>query len=236
MVGSMTDEYSGRELEVLSVLPQYHRWIVECLAPYLRGRAAEIGAGTGTMTTQIRPRVAHLTAVEPAPNLLPVLKQRLAGTDVEIVDATGEGYLRDAGSDSLDTIVMINVLEHIEDDRAVLGGCRRVLRPGAHLLLFVPASPMLFSDLDRSFGHFRRYRRQELAAKLRGAGLTVDEIYYVDLLGAVAWWLIFRILRRTQISLGGARIYDRFVVPVTRAIERAVPIAFGKNLIAIAHA
>jgi SAM-dependent methyltransferase len=236
MAGLITEEYSGQELEALSVLPQYHRWILECFAPYLRGRAAEIGAGMGTMALQIRAHVDGLVAVEPAPNLLPILKQRLVGTDVDIIGATAEDYLRGAASRSLDTIVMINVLEHIEDDRSTLVQCRRVLCPGARLLLFVPALPQLFSDLDRKFGHFRRYRRRELEAKLHDADFTIDKIYYVDLLGAIAWWVVFRLLGRTEIAARGARIYDRYAIPLTRTMERFIPMFLGKNLVVVAQA
>jgi SAM-dependent methyltransferase len=236
MPSAIPEAYAGGELEALSLLPNYHGWIMAAFAPYLRGQAVEIGAGIGTMSLQIRKHVNRLTAVEPAKNLLPRLAERLAETDIGIAGASAEEFLRDAGTASLDSVVMINVLEHIEDDGRALAECRRALRPGSHLLLFVPALPALFSNLDRSFGHFRRYRRAELAGKLAAAGLAVDEVRYVDLLGAVAWWIVFRQLGQRHVSGAGARLYDRVVVPATRALERVLPVPFGKNLIAIAHA
>ena len=227
--------YEGRELEALADLSNYQDWILRSFAPYLKGWVVEIGAGIGTMTCLLRPMVDRLVAVEPAVNLLQPLGQRLAGTDIEIVSATAIAYLQSTPPASLDAIVMINVLEHIADDQEVLCACYRALSPGGHLLLFVPALPALFSALDRRFGHFRRYRRVDLKAKLLAAGFSIGSLAYFDLLGAPAWWLVYRIFRATRIPTGSARTYDRFVVPLTRAIERIVRPPFGKNLIVAAR-
>jgi SAM-dependent methyltransferase len=227
--------YEGRELEVLAKLSNYHDWIVEQFVPYLKGHAAEIGAGTGTMTLKLRPLVHTLVAVEPAANLLPLLRQRLSNADIEIAASTAEEFLHEAKSKSFDAIVMVNVLEHIEKDKDTLRECCRVLMPEGHLLLFVPAMPMLFSDLDHAFGHYRRYKRRQLADLLTEAGLTVVELRYFDLPGAIAWWLVYKVLGSIDVSSGGAELYDRLIVPLVRRVERLLPLAFGKNLVAVAR-
>jgi SAM-dependent methyltransferase len=228
--------YEGRELEALTNLANYQDWILQGFALYLRGRVAELGAGIGTMTVLLRPLVDSLVAVEPATNLLSALAQRLAGIDVGIVTATASAYLQGTRPASLDAIVMINVLEHIGDDQDVLRACRRALSPGGHLLLFVPALPGLFSALDRRFGHFRRYRRTELEAGLLAADFSIARLAYMDLSGVPAWRAACRFLWATRIPVRSARAYDRFVVPLMRAVERIVRPPFGKSLIAAARA
>ena len=130
---------------------------------------------------------------------------------------------------------MINVLEHIADDRAVLTECRRVLRPGCSLLLFVPAMPCLYAAIDRSLGHHRRYRLAELVAKVEESRFTVALAEYRDVIGALAWWLVHTVLGRTTFSPRLARLYDRIGVPLTRLFERLLPTRFGKNIILVAR-
>ena len=132
-----------------------------------------------------------------------------------------------------DTIVSFNVLEHIEDDVGTLRTAATLLRPGAHLVLFVPSLPFLYGTVDAEINHYRRYTKTTLSEAVRSAGLTLQRIEYFDFLGIVPWFISSRVLRRTP-SDSGIRSYDRFVVPVCRAFDRLVGPPLGKSLIAVA--
>ncbi len=230
-----TPDYAGTELETLEVLENYRAWILKDFRPFLRGHAVEIGAGIGSYSQQILPHVGALELVEPSTPLHRRLASRFAADPrVTVTPASVEAWTRATPNAVRDTAVMINVLEHIADDRDVLRELHRVLRPGGHLLLFVPALMALYSPIDRLLGHHRRYHRAELLEKVTTAGFRVDACRYFDALGVVPWLVINRWAGATQFNPAAARLYDRVGVPFTRAVERLIDPPLGKNLILVA--
>jgi hypothetical protein len=131
-----------------------------------------------------------------------------------------------------------NVLEHIEKDVEVLSDLRQLLRPSGKLMNYIPAFPILFSDLDVSVGHFRRYTKRELKLKLKEAGYKVDKIHYVDSLGFPASLLLRIIGYRSRGNIGGLRsmkIYDRYIFPFSKILDQiGFKWLFGKNIVVCA--
>ena len=228
--------YKGHDLEALADMPNYYGWIINIFRPWLRGHTMEIGTGIGTVARQIISEVDRLDLVEPSDNLKQFLPLVLADDErVSIFTETLEQRLPEMADGTCDAIVMVNVLEHVEDDEAALGELRRVLKPGGHLLLFVPALQFLFSDLDRLHGHYRRYHNRQLSDLLVRSGFCVKNTRYFDVAGVLPWWLINTIGGKTDFNSDMARTYDRFAVPVTRFLERFIAPPFGKNLIVVAE-
>jgi SAM-dependent methyltransferase len=227
--------YSGEELDALAGAVNYYRWIVRRFAPYLGRRVVEVGAGIGTFAEHLLDAApgTELTLVEPAANNFPHLRARFAGrTGVRTV----QGYLGDAGAPGIaDSVVAVNVMEHVRDDAAFLADAHRLLAPGGHALLFVPALPAIFGTLDEAFEHFRRYTRPVLDERLRGAGFTPLRVAYTNLPGVAAWWLSGKVLRRRTVSARDARVYDRWVIPWVQALERVWTPPLGQSLLAIAR-
>ncbi|MBF0094769.1 MAG: class I SAM-dependent methyltransferase [Alphaproteobacteria bacterium] len=227
--------YEGSDLEALAELPNYQNAIVDIFRPHLRGHVAELGAGIGSLSRMLLPLVDRLDLIEPSPNLIPRLSGRFAGDSrVAVFADTLEHWLSSREAASLDGAVMINTLEHVRDDGAALRELARVLRPGGRLMVFVPALPFLYSRLDAAIGHHRRYRRSELVAKVEAAGFEVLHAAYFDLLGILPWLLVHTLGGRTRMDPGAARLYDRVGVPLTRMVERALPVPVGKNVILVA--
>jgi SAM-dependent methyltransferase len=224
-------QYTGTELDAMELARNYHRWILDTFRPYLRGTVVEIGAGIGTMSELLAECSPDaLYCYEPAKNLFPVLAMRLAGrANVHAKNAYFNAVTR------ADTVVLINVLEHIEDDRAMLERIRTSLSENGKLLLFVPALPIIFGSLDEQFGHFRRYTRKQLAQLVASCGFQVELLRYANFPGVFAWYLTGKILKRKTISAGAARLYDRRIVPLVRAIESCLPPPIGQSLILIAR-
>ena len=130
---------------------------------------------------------------------------------------------------------MINVLEHIQDDSAVMAGLFRLLRPGGHLLVFVPALPWLFSDMDVALGHRRRYRKGDLVDLAGAHGFEVVVARYIDVLGVLPWWVAYTLGGKIRFDRGLSGLYDCLVVPVGRAIETALSPSLGKNVVLVAR-
>jgi len=227
--------YEGRDLEVLANMPSYYSWMMDIFRFHVAGHVVEYGAGAGTISSRLLPLADKLTLVEPSQNLIAVLRRRFESfPQVEVVGAKLQAHVAQLSENSIDTMVLVNVLEHIEDDRAALNHLFRALKPAGKLLLFVPALRILMSKLDRIHGHFRRYHKGELMAKVIAAGGNVSVCRYFDLIGVVPWFVLNRLLKSTTFSPTLVYVHDRFVVPVCRVMERIVDVPFGKNLVLVA--
>lgn len=231
--GPMAANYPGRELEAMSFADNYHRWIVDELSPYLGARVAEVGAGIGSVSALLLEKpIEHLEAYEPSANMFPRLAARLAGEPR--ARAVNGFFGMGAAPERFDSIAYINVLEHIEDDAGELRRAFRKLRPGGHLLVFVPALGWLYSEFDRRIGHARRYSRRQLRDLVAAAGFEVTLAKYFDVAGVLPWLVNFVILRR-GLGAGGVALYDRLVVPPMRRVERWIAPPLGKNLLMVAR-
>jgi len=226
-------QYFGKDLEAMSFARNYHAWILAELAPYLGRAVAEVGAGTGSFSSLLLGTgLDSLDAFEPSRNMFPLLRETLAA------DPRARAVNGFFGPQTIDrhydSVVYVNVLEHIEDDAAELVGARAALAPGGHLLVFVPALPWLYSELDRQVGHFRRYRKPALLDLVRDAGFTIVRQRYFDVAGVLPWYVNFTLLGNS-IGGGGVSLYDRLVVPVMRVVESFVAPPIGKNVLLVAR-
>jgi len=226
--------YSGAEFEALSQAHNYYRWIRSMFGEHLRGRVVEVGAGRGTFSDRLLAleSIDELLLIEPDASLYRQLHARFAD---EARVTTVEGYFGDGDlGGPVDAIVLVNVLEHIQDDASLVQTAWRALRPGGALLLFVPAGPSLFGSLDRAFDHFRRYERRGLVELLTGGGLEVATAHYVNAPGALIWFLAGRVLRQQTIRIAQMRLYDRLVIPIVSRVETILRPPRGQSLMAIA--
>ena len=228
-------EYYGKDLEAMDSASNYYSWILDEFGKRLGATVLEVGAGSGNFSVrllQCGPQL--LCCLEPSGNGFAALQQRFSGHPAV---ETHQGTLaRHAGgwSERFDSIVYVNVLEHIENDADELRLALECLKPGGYLLIFVPALQWLYGSADLSVGHFRRYGRRTLEALFRDRGASIEVCRYWDILGILPWWFTFVLLRRPFVSGKLVGIYDRFVVPLARILERAVRIPVGKNLILVA--
>lgn len=229
----MNDEgqYDGRDLEVLAGLPRYYNWIFQTFYPYINGAGIEFGPGIGTNSALMLSRLSNLALVEPSPRLAQKLRLRFADdTRVQVYETDVENFISSGPHCQYDTIILVNVLEHIQDDFAVVQAFYRMLRPRGHLLLFVPAMPSLFSRIDEYYGHKRRYTALQLTQLARNAGFEVPLVHYFDLLGVLPWYLLNTLGGNIHFNPFLTGLYDAVGVPLTRWIEAVVRPPFGKNI------
>jgi 2-polyprenyl-3-methyl-5-hydroxy-6-metoxy-1,4-benzoquinol methylase len=224
------DSYNAsRELELLSNTPVSTRIIVDELAPHIGRRVLEVGAGLGAVTMELVSRGRDVTALEPDPSLHARLNANVNGA------VTVNGTLHEVPSGTVfDTVLYVNVLEHIRDDAAELRAAASHLAPGGNIVVFVPALPALYGTMDEVSGHHRRYRRAELSAVLAAAGLRTTTITSFDPVGVVPYWVMYRVMRRTSLGSASVGLYDRVIIPLSRAAALLTrgrgP---GKNLVAV---
>jgi len=228
--------YEGADLEALATLNRYQRWIVDTFQPYLSGTAIEFGAGLGNISTRLRSHVSTLELIEPSANLVDPLRKRFENDEgVSTYLEPLETRLPDLNDAHYDSVVLVNVLEHIEDDAAAVQGFYRILKPGGHLLLFVPALRFLYSDLDRLVGHYRRYHRPELNERVETAGFEIMQSRYFDTIGVLPWLILNRMLGATGFNPFLVNVYDTIFAPISRGLESLAPPPFGKNILLVAR-
>lgn len=217
-------------LERLALAPRFNRWMYERLAPWIGEAVIEVGSGIGNLSQFLvdRRRVV-LTDTEPAYRAY--LGRRFSDRpNVQVRALTLPEVPVDLRADPFDSVVCLNVLEHIEHDVEALRAMRDMLRPGGAVVLLVPALPALYGELDRALGHYRRYTAEVLRSRFGDAGLTVRHLEYFNLAGMPGWWLVGRLLRRSIIPTGSLRVYDA-LVPLFK-LERLIPWRSGQSLIA----
>ncbi len=214
-------------LDSLDGAHNYRDWIFGLAHPFLDAPVLEVGAGTGTFTGLLA-AVGPVTAVEPTPSFAAALRST-HGPDPRVTVL--EGLIADVpATPTFGSAVLTNVLEHIDDDVGALRDLHDRLLPGGSLVLWVPAFPLLHSRLDDELGHHRRYRLAPLRELVAGAGFTVVDARYVNVVGWFAWLITARILGRVPTAPAAVSVYDRYVVPTLRRFETAVRVPFGQSV------
>ena len=233
--------YVGRDLESMSLARNYHRWILDLFAPHLGRRVVEVGAGTGSFSELLLAREPEaLTLVEPSNEMHRLLVEHVGRLPTRArVRIHNDTFARVARrlteEERPDSVIYVNVLEHVEDDEAELRLVADALAPGGRVFIFVPAFQWLYGSFDRQVGHQRRYTRAELEAKCERAGLRVVRSAYFDAAGVLPWWLKYRVLRSEKMEPAAVRFYDSFCVPVVRRVEALLPPPVGKNVLLVAE-
>ncbi len=225
------------ELSNLADADRFLNWICDEMEPHLGRRVVEVGAGVGAIASKLATQDRTVVAIEPATNVFPELCRR-TGSNVAI-DArqiTSQQLLTSEGSGTFDSVVYVSVLEHIRDDTDELRTAFELLRPGGTLAIFVPAMPSLYGSLDFKSGHYRRYDKALLSSVVLGAGFDMIDLHFMDLVGVVPYFLMYRVLDVPTLDSGSSKVYDSMIVPVSRFIQNRVgPPALGKNLLAVAR-
>jgi 2-polyprenyl-3-methyl-5-hydroxy-6-metoxy-1,4-benzoquinol methylase len=229
---------AAEELENLAQANRFFGWIADELAPHLGHRILEVGAGIGTIAIKMAERkpASRITAIEPAVNLFDELQSATARhRNVTALQLTSQELV--AGRpQQFDSVVYVNVLEHILDDAAEMRTAFELVAPGGSLGVFVPAMSQLYGSLDYKSGHHRRYDKTQLHDVIAGAGFEIVELRYIEVAGVLPYWLMYRVLNRQSLSSMSSGVFDRMVVPVSKTAQRLVPNPpFGKNLLAIAR-
>lgn len=231
-----------RELATLRLLTNYYAWIYEELRPFLGARVVEIGGGIGTFAAVLlrnhvlgRPD-ASLDVFEPEAELFSGLVAFLREQFDPLIQTGRLRMIRDEFRSvpaRYDSTILINALEHIEDDGGLLGSIRESLAPQGTVIVYVPALRWLFSPLDRDVGHFRRYDMPQLRRLLESQRFRIVKAIYMDMAGIVPWYVLQVLCRAKTINPVLAHLYDRWGIPAVRALEQRTGAPLGKNLLMI---
>ena len=219
-------------LDRLSAAGAYNDWIFSHLEEHVRGEVLEVGCGVGTFTRLLAAGGCNVLAVDLDAGFVETARAATAGlanVRIEVADIAEAAW-----RGCFDTIVMLEVLEHIEDDLAILRRLNAALTAGGRLLLKVPAMPSLYGAADRAVGHHRRYTARGLERTMRDAGFAGPRTWHFNVAGAAAWWLNGTLLGRAGPPARQIAAFEA-LVPVLRRLDGLARFGFGLSLFAVGH-
>lgn len=229
------DPAGAETLEIMRAAPRYNAWQYERIAPFIGRRVLEVGSGVGNISQHIVSGERELVILTDTDEYYrEQLRARFSGRGNVLVDAL---TLPDPSASAkfrehlLDSVVALNVVEHIEDDVGALRTMGGMVTRGGKVIVLVPALPWLYGSLDSELQHFRRYSAAGLTAAVGAAGLALDKLFWFNVAGVAGWWLNAVVRRTQRIPLDQLKAFDR-LVPLLK-VEDHLPLPFGQSLIAV---
>ena len=218
-------------LENLQFADKYNNWIFQQIKPYLGNNVLEVGCGNGNFTVFLAQQCDCVMGIDIDREYVELAKNRLAGrSQITILqqDAT-----KLESKNAFDTIILLDVLEHIEDDVGILKKLNELLTPQGKLIIKVPALMSLYGEMDRVIGHYRRYDRILLLDTLNKANFFQPLIWYFNLAGIPGWLLNSKVLKRTNPPSQQVSLFNK-IVPVLSTLENIIKPPIGLSLFAVA--
>lgn len=226
-------KYIGNELTIFKDAVNWKQYWYNSISKFISGNVLEIGAGIGINTNLILHNHSDIsiTSIEPDKILSDQILDNIKG-DISKVVVLNQ-YLEDLSTDNkFDTIIYIDVIEHIEDDSRELDKAKLHLKEGGQLIILVPAYNFLFSPFDKAVGHFRRYNKKRLL-KAIPEGLDKKKLFYLDSVGVCASLMNKYVLKQSYPSKAQILKYDRFIVPISKVSDKLMFHSFGKSLVGV---
>jgi len=211
-----TDEIGFYTLLNISDVGEFNQWMFESIKPYVKGKTLEIGSGIGNISTMFVRSHLSLTLSDYSKEYSSFLQKRFASESliegvyrIDLTDPNFETHWSHLLG-SFDTVFALNVIEHIEDDQLAVVNCHKLLAPGGHLILLMPAYPGLYNGFDKGLGHYRRYTRQTMSGLL-SIRFEVVRTWHFNLAGIFGWFFFGTVLRGKTITKGQMNVYNRLV-------------------------
>jgi glycosyltransferase involved in cell wall biosynthesis len=217
----VADEHGSEILARLNRAPRFTKWMADTIRPYLGERVLEIGAGIGNLTSNLVPRKVYWASdINPQYlDRLKKLKQTRPYLHVQYTDASEEQTYPEP---QFDTVICLNVVEHLQDDLKALQNIRASLQKDGRAIILVPNGPQLYGSLDRVLGHFRRYTKEQLVDVCERAGFRVEKVLKFNRIGAPGWWWNGIVMKSTTFGFWQIKLLNT-LLPIVRPIDRFLP-------------
>ncbi len=234
------DDSVGIEtLDTLANAPKFLEWTYEVLKPFLKGNILEIGSGNGNISEQLLKNNCFLTVSDIRKQYCDILSQRLSSfsnlKNVLLLDIADKNVAKfENFFENFDTVMGLNILEHIEEEQIYLKNCEKLLKKDGNLIVLVPAFEFLYNKFDEELHHFRRYDKKYLRNLLENHKFKVQKMFYFNFLGTFGWFLSGKLQRNKQIPTNQVKIFN-FFVKIAKILDKITFQKIGLSLIAVAR-
>lgn len=226
----MSQKHGQQTLESMSQAVWYNQWILEKIKPFLKGDILEVGCGIGNFTKDIV-GFGNIWAMDVEGGYIKDLKNEVENNvKVGVGDIERGKYFFQ--NRKFDSIVCINVLEHIKDDQAALENMVGLLQSGGMLVLLVPSHQFLYGEIDRAIDHYRRYEKSSLEKRLMSLGFRIVKSRRINIFGAIGWFIAGRVLKNKIVEANKLKIFN-LVAPLVLPIEDIIEPPVGTSVLII---
>ena len=225
--------YAGSELEIFAHASNWKAYYKEIIRQYIGRDVLEVGAGLGATTAALCDGEGQWVCLEPDARLASRIADAITNRKLPACCRASVGTIRDIpATEKFDTILYIDVLEHIEDDLSEVQLALQRLKSGGFLVVLAPAHQQLYTPFDANVGHYRRYNKRTLSA-LTANSLALRKLIYVDSVGAIASLANRYVLRSDMPSHSQIAFWDKKMIPISRRIDRLLGYSIGKSIIGV---
>lgn len=235
----MEKDHSGLEtLELFANAPHFNKWLFENISSFCQGNILEIGSGIGNISKLLLQLNLPVTLSDLRNEYCEELRSRFSQDknlqnvlqiDLSLVDFES---VYEQSLHSFDTVIALNVVEHIEDDKLVICNCKKLLKPSGNIIILVPAFMKLYNGFDTELGHFRRYNKKKLGALFTGQGLKILHMQYFNFAGIFGWWFTGSVMKKKIIPRNQLALYE-ILVPLFRLMDNLLLKRIGLSVIAV---
>jgi len=231
------DPFYIEDLRQMAHAQNYQRWQFQMVAPFLGGEVLEVGGGIGNFTPQLASVARFVTSLEPNEYCFTQLRKKIAPLKNAAAFRVTVESLHEVipPEKKFDAVVLMNVLEHIKDDRAVLAELKKHLAPAGRIVVLVPACQWAFGSPDARLGHYRRYNKPYARALVAGLEMEIEKMRYYNFVGIWGWWWNAKFARRKNQSDAQIRLFDGWIVPALSRLEKFLPPPVGQSLLFVAR-
>jgi SAM-dependent methyltransferase len=234
---SLSKDVGHQTLETISKAGEFNKWLYETIEPFCYGRILEIGSGIGNLSSFFINNGKNITLSDYDELYVQLLKEKFVrNPSIEVfqLDLNDENFKKKHKGlqNSFDSIFLLNVLEHINDDLTAVDNCRFLLKTNGNLLILVPSSSFLYSKMDINLGHYRRYSSSSLKAVLLWNKLEVTRTFHFNALGIAGWWWN-KLLKKEKISEQKMKAFNK-MVPLAKFLDGLFFNRIGLSVVSIA--
>jgi len=225
-------KYPGTELELFAEATHWKRYFATKLRPFVTGRVLDVGCGMGVNANfLVGPTVSNYTFLEPDVQLLSRVPDHIDAPLMAISELVN-GTVHGLEGRQFDTILYVDVIEHIEHASAELDRAFTLLAPGGYLMILVPAYQFLYTNFDAELGHVKRYDKAQLVSELPRGGERVA-LHYLDSMGLLLSLGNKLLLHQARPTLSQIKFWDRIVIPISKIMDKVLMHKAGRSLIAV---
>lgn len=223
-------------LKVIAKADRFNRWMYDQIKPHLKGEILEIGSGIGNISKLVIESNHFITLSDYSKEYCAVLKENFSSNknvrNIIQIDLLHPDFEKKfyAYKEKFDCVFLLNVIEHIEDDKLSIKNCRYLLKPGGHLILLAPAYSWLFGTFDKQLGHFRRYTIKTMSDLLQTQNFQISSGSYFNITGIAGWFLFGKIFRRRMLGKGEMTAFNS-IVPFAKLTDKILAKKAGLSII-----